>query len=169
MSQKYKHAPVQPGSKAKVQQNLRDVVDINQVMARHFAGPGRRGPVGNPNATAQPRFLDLASGESFHDMLNRVTQINTMFGRLPARVRNKFQNRPEILMKFCEDPANVKEAVKLGLIDDPEVVEAVRAAEEAEQLDLEEEAKAAGEKPAAKADPEANPTHRKVRKEPEGD
>lgn len=155
MSQKYKHAPVQPGTKSKVQQNLRASTDLNQVMQRHLTGPNRFGPVGNPNATRQPRFLDLASGESYHDMLNRVTQINTMFGRLPARVRTRFQNRPELLLTFVADPANSKEAVKLGLIDDPEVIQAVIAAEQA----ADKEAQEAGQEAAPRADSEAQPSY----------
>lgn len=138
---------IQPDTnpKAKVQQHHAASADLNQMMARHMAGPGRQGiPIGNPNATRQPRFLDLSSGDSYHDMLNRVTQIDTMFSRLPARLRGRFRNNPELLLRFAEDPANTKEAVKLGLIDDPEVIQAVL---EAEQMDLEQEAAKAGETP----------------------
>lgn len=174
MSIKHKHAPVQPGSKGTVQQHFAQDADLNRMVSMHTRGAGRFGaPLGNPNATRQPRFLDLSDARSYHEMLNTVTAIDTMFARLPARLRSKHRNRPEILMAWLADPANTAEAVKLGLIDDPEVVQAVR---EAEQLDLEEQAKKAGEeaenpphKGAAKADPEAQPTHQKVRKSPEGD
>lgn len=154
-----RHNHKQPGDKpgSKVQQSAAQDADLNRMVARHMAGPGRMGlPIGNPAATRQPRFLDLSSADSYHDMLNRVTQIDELFRRLPGRIRNRFQNRPEILMKFCEDPANTKEAVKLGLIDDPEVIQQVL---DAEQMDLEQQAAKAAEP--VKADPEAQPSFKK--------
>lgn len=155
MSQ-FKHKPVQPDTKSKVQQHFKDQADAGQRIRKHMATSGRFGqPIGDPNATRQPRFLDLSSSDSYHDMLNRVTQINSMFGALPARIRTQFQNRPEVLMKFCENPANTATAVKLGLIDDPEVIQAVLSLEAA----ADKEAKEAGEKPASKADPEAQPPY----------
>lgn len=169
MSQKYKYGK-QPGTpdKSKVQQHHAQSADLNYLVARHTAGPGRFGqPLGNPNASRQPRFMDLSDSASYHDMLNRVTQIDTMFHRLPARLRGRFKNRPEMLLAFCEDPANAREAVKLGLIDDPEVIDAVR---EAEQMDLEEQARKTAEE-APKADDEAQPKHtpRKGGKPHDGD
>lgn len=167
MSIKHKHAPVQPGNNKVVQQHFAQDADINRMVAQHMRGAGRFGaPLGNPNATRQPRFLDLSDSRSYHDMLNTVTRIETMFGRLPARLRSRFKGSPELLMLFLEDPANTKEAVKLGLIDDPEVIQAVLIAEAAADKEAKE---AAEEKPALKADPEAQPTHQKVRKSPEGD
>lgn len=150
---------IQPGTKAKVQQHFKDQADASQRIRKHLEGPGRfRTPIGDPNATLQPRFLDLSSSASYHDMLNRVTQINSMFASLPARLRTQFQNRPEVLMKFIENPANTAQAVKLGLIDDPEVVQQVLDAEAAEAARKAAEApKAPVEAP--KADPEAQPPY----------
>lgn len=171
MSHSYKNRPQQPSTKSPVQQHHAQDADLNRLMARHAAGPGRYGaPVGNPNATRQPRFLDLSDSRSYHEKLNVVTQIDTMFNRLPSRLRTRFKNRPELLMQFAEDPANAREAVKLGLIDDPQVIQAVYEAEEAR--DLEREAEKAGESDKApKAGDEAQPkhTHRKGGKAPEGD
>jgi len=152
----FKHRPVQPGSKGKVQQSFAKDADINVQIQRHMQGAGRFGaPIGNPNATRQPRFLDIASGESYHDMLNRVTQIDEMFRRLPARLRTRFSNRPELLLNFAADPNNTKEAVKLGLIDDPETIQGVLMAEAEEKARKEAEASEA----APKADKEAQPTY----------
>lgn len=171
MSIKHKHAPVQPGTKAEVQQHFAKDADLNLMVARHIKGAGRFGaPLGNPNATLKPQFLDLSTSQSYHEMLNTVTRIDQMFMQLPARLRNKHKNRPELLMQWLEDPSNTVEAVQLGLVTDPEVVAAVKQAlheaaakkrEKAEQQDLVDKA--------VKADEEAQPTHRKVRKEPEGD
>lgn len=154
MSMKHKHRPVQPSDRGKVQQNFSKDADINVQLARHMAGPMRLSRIGNPNATAQPRFLDLASGESYHDMLNRVSAIDEQFRRLPARLRSRFQNRPELLLNWLADPENTAEAVKLRLIADPEVIRTVLEAQ------ADEEARQAGEPPKAlKADEEAQPPY----------
>lgn len=170
MSTPLKHMPVQPSTpaKAKVQQHHADQANLNKLLARHMNGPNRLGPLPtSPNATAQPRFLDLSDAASYHDMLNRVTSIDSMFRRLPARIRGRFLNRPELLLAFCEDPANVKEAVKLRLIDDPEVIQSVL---DAEARDFEAEAAKVGEE-APRADKEAQPpyTPRKGGNSLEGD
>lgn len=130
-------------------QSFADEADINRKMARHLKGPNRGMMLGAvPQTPREPRFLDLSSADTYHDMLNKVSQIDTKFQSLPARVRQRFRNNPELLLRFVEDPANAREAVKLGLISDPEVV---REVQEAVQMDLEEQARLAGEEAAKKA------------------
>lgn len=155
----FKHKPEQPGTKAKVQQHFKDEADAGKRIRKHLETSGRFAPIGNPNATRKPRFLDLSSSDSYHDMLNRVTQINSMFAALPARIRTQFQNRPEVLMKFIENPENTAASVKLGLIDDPEVIQQVLEAQADEEARRAGEAAQAAPQAAPKADPEAQPPY----------
>lgn len=98
------------------QQNFVDESNINTVIGRHMRGPARQGlPIGNPNATRQGRFTDVSS-ESFHDMLNRVTDAQQAFMTLPARIRGRFSNDPYMLLRFLEKPENREEAERLGLL-----------------------------------------------------
>lgn len=151
------HDAVVPPRATEVQQNFGSSQDINNMMSKYLRQPAHlRGSIGNPNATRKPMFGDFTNID-YHGMLNTVTQIDQLFAQFPARVRNRFKNRPELLLAFAANPDNVRESVKMGLIVDPEIVAAVQAAErqEAQQLDLEEQARQSGEP--AKADPEANP------------
>lgn len=149
------------GSKSLTQQNFAGEADINRMVDRHMKGPGRFGqPIGNPNASRQP-FWGEVPAESFHDMLNKVSDIQSAFRSLPSRLRNRFANSPYQLMRWVENPQNRKEAVKAGLIHDPELLNEVRAAEAA----ADREAHAAGQEPAPgqqdmlRPDPEAQPRH----------
>lgn len=138
-----------------VQQNFASEADINTVINRHMKGPGRMGmPIGNPNATRQGRFVDLSS-ESFHDMLNRVTDAQTAFMNLPARIRGRFSNNPYQLLRFLEKPENREEAVRLGLIEPSDEPQPEKGSQG--PLDPENEDPEDGQKP----DPEANPRHSK--------
>lgn len=145
----HKRVQQKPEGESLTVQSAAQAADINAMAERHLKGPNRLGPmVGNPlGAPRQPRFMDLSSADSYHDMLNKVSRIDSIFASLPSRLRTRFRNNPELLLRFVEDPANAREAVKLGLISDPDVIQAVREAEreEAIQLDLEEQAKKAGE------------------------
>lgn len=81
-------------------------------------------------------FVNL-TGESYHEMLCKVEEVQGQFAGLPSRVRRRFANNPEQLIKFLEDPNNLPEAVKLGLIDEGDLSEEKKA-----QLDLVREAEA---------------------------
>lgn len=93
--------------------------DVNTIVRRHLSGVGRT--LGNIGAggTRQPIFGDF-SAVDYQEMLNTVTDIDNVFRRLPARVRNRFANDPYQILRFVEDPANMQEAVKLGLMAVPE-------------------------------------------------
>lgn len=145
------HVPKETGSK--VQQHHKDAADVSLIVSRHLKQPISQRSAGiAPHGNRQPIFGDF-SNIDYHGMMNQVVQIDQTFMRLPSRVRNRFKNRPEMLIQFVSDPANAAEALKMGLIHDPEALAALRASEA--QIDLEDEAKKAGEMP--KADPEANP------------
>lgn len=142
---------------SKVQQHHKDAADVTQIVSRHMKLPlAQRSQGIAPHGNRQPIFGDF-SGYDYHAMMNITTQIDQIFMRLPGRVRTKFRNRPELVIAFINDPANEKEALKMGLIHDPEALAALRASEA--QTDLVDEAakKAPESAPMPKADPEANP------------
>lgn len=139
------------------QQNFAHDANINTIVGRHL-----KGRMGNnlsnigQGGSRQPIFGDFSSID-YHEMLNKVTSIDSVFSRLPARIRARFRNRPELAIAFCEDKANLKEAVKLGLLIVPEGMAVTEEGNLVDQVDLEDEAAKAGETPkeAPKADPEA--------------
>lgn len=144
-------------------QAFRDETDINNIVNRHLRGaPGRNlAHIGDPRASRQPRFGNMPS-ESFHEMLNKVMAIKIAFEGLPAKLRARFGGNPEILLKWVENPQNYKEAVRLGLIEDIELLDEIQEAEVAEAA--KKAAEAAGQQNMLKSDKEAQPSY----KPPEG-
>lgn len=143
-----KRVQQKPEGESLTQQSFGESADINNMMARHLKSPNRLNRLGFiPQTPREPRFVDISSADSYHDMLNKVSAIDTKFMSLPAKLRQRFRNNPELMLRFVEDPANVREAVKLGLIADPDTVAEVREAEaeearrRAEQVDLVDESK----------------------------
>lgn len=126
--------------------------NINNIM-RNYQRQPLGSSLGNPNATRQPVWGNLTS-MSLHDMLNIVTDVQNKFRMLPARVKSRF-GTPYQLIRWIEQPENSKEAVRLGLIHNPELLEELKLAEAAADA----EAKKTGEKPdpAPQPDDEANP------------
>lgn len=100
------------------QANFAKDTNINTIVSRHMRGPGRSLQNIGQGGHRQPMFGDFSEID-YHAMLNQVTQIDNMFRTLPAKVRGRFQNRPELLLNFLADPNNDKEAVKLGLKEPP--------------------------------------------------
>lgn len=149
---------------SKTQQHHAPMAETSSIVNRHLsAAQGQTlANIGNPRASRQPMFIDVPS-ESFHESLNRVTQVKLMFSSLPARLRGMFSNDPYQMLLFIENPANRPRALKLGLVEPTDeeaqalAVEAAKAQRVA-QVDLIREAMA------LKADPEAQPSY----KPPEG-
>lgn len=93
------------------QQNAKEDTDINKIVERYQKGivPTTKVPVfGNTPSL------------SFHEMLNKVMDIDNAFEDLPAKVRVRFRNDPYQLLRFIEDKKNWPEAVKLGLMTVPD-------------------------------------------------
>lgn len=98
--------------KSKTQQHFKEESDINTIVRRYI-------PTGAlPGHGKQPIYGDFTSFD-YMSMLNAVSDIDTTFRKLPARIRGMHRNRPEQLMRWLENPANHKEAVRLGLLLDP--------------------------------------------------
>jgi len=72
-------------------------------------------------------------------MLIRVQELQGQFAGLPAKLRKRFSNNPENMLRFLEDPKNAGEAVKLGLLSeddvDPKVLQQQNLVAEAEAKD----------------------------------
>ena len=59
--------------------------------------------------------------------MNIIIQAQDQFASLPANIRDRFANSPEKYLAFLADSANKEEAVKLGLVNAPVVVEDVKS------------------------------------------
>lgn len=139
------------------QQHFADASDINKIVDR-FNRTGLLGGPGRPSGRV-PEFLNL-TGDSFHEMLIRVEQARGAFNGLPAKIRRRFSNNPENLLRFIGDDKNIEEAIEMGFISkedlSPERKQQLNLVDEAERIDRRafEEWKARRE---PFVDPDANP------------
>lgn len=91
-----------------------DAADINKIMARFEQTGVLLDPQG---VERKPMYADFTEVKDYHSMLSALRRAETAFGLLPAATRNRFNNDPQQLIEFLDDPKNQKEAVKLGLLD----------------------------------------------------
>lgn len=156
-----KPLPGQAKNLTQVQSQFKDDADINKMVERAKKGVPIGTGFGNglPGPGRQPVFGHYPS-EQYIEMVNHVHSVTEAFRRLPARVRDRFQNSPHLAIKFLENPDNAAECVKLGLLAVPEgyKLKGNKLVEvpDPNQLDLVQEA-AKGSQSAPKADPEAQP------------
>jgi len=146
------HRPPSGGSKT-VQSAAPDT-DINLIMERYH----KTGVLGTPNpkGARRPIFGDFTSTD-FLQMKNAIMDIGEQFMKLKPKIRQRFQNDPLQLVRFVEDPSNMDEAIKLGLVQAPVGDDDPPPANPAVQADGALKAPPGSSTEALKADPEANP------------
>lgn len=118
--------------RSETRQDVGIEVDINRIVAKGMNAQGQLSSGMQGNRT--PSY-GIMHPDDFHTMLNRVVEAQHKFRMLPARVRARFHNNPELMLRFVDDKSNFKEAVKLGLIPDDPLNPVL--AKSPEQVDLE--------------------------------
>ncbi|QXP08116.1 MAG: internal scaffolding protein [Arizlama microvirus] len=93
-------------------QSFSQECDINVIMARFE----KTGILSSENAQT-PRYGDFSDVIDYDESLRVVMEADEAFMSLPAKVRARFENDPSQLIEFVRDPANVDEAVSLGLME----------------------------------------------------
>lgn len=94
---------------SKTQQQFREDSDINTIV-RRFGLTGQL-----PENASAPAYGDFDEVLTYHDAMNMVRRADEAFMALPADVRYRFSNDPQLLMDFVSDADNLAEAQKLGL------------------------------------------------------
>lgn len=91
------------------QQNQKEEADINTIVRRF----GLTGEL--PSAKAMPQYGDFTHVTDYQSALNAVKEAEDAFAALGSKVRKRFHNSPAEFMDFMADPANLEEAITLGL------------------------------------------------------
>lgn len=91
-------------------QSQAEEADINVLMMRY----GITGKM--PENPRVPTYGDFTGISNYQDALNAVMAADNDFMALPADVRARFQNDPQMLLEFVSNDANIEEARKLGLM-----------------------------------------------------
>lgn len=89
--------------------------DINNIMAK-YAVSGVLVDPNNVDLGRTARFGDFSDLVDYPTLVSRINQAQSDFMTLPSAVRAKFENSVEKCLEFISEPANVREAVKLGLL-----------------------------------------------------
>ena len=92
------------------QQNFKDECDINNIMERF----GLTGEL--PSNPLPSQYGDFSGVLDYHSALNAVLAAQDSFLELPAQLRARFDNDPNNLIRFLEDPNNRDDAIALGLV-----------------------------------------------------
>lgn len=111
---------------SRAQQQFKEECDINTIVKRF----GLTGEI--PGEYRVPVSGDFTGISDFHSAMLAVRQAQEAFMELPAEVRARFNNDPQLLMDFVDDGKNKDEAMKLGLLNPPPEVtrDAVKAIDE---------------------------------------
>jgi len=115
-----------PPDEGKTQQQFKEECDINTIV-RRFGLTGKL-----PDNVRVPVSGDFTGVTDFQTAMNSVRRATEDFMALPADLRKRFGNDPQLLMEFMADPNNREDAVKLGLVNKPVEVprDAVKAIDE---------------------------------------
>lgn len=96
------------------QQQFAEESDINYIAERY----GLTGEM--PQVLELPRYGNFEGIFDFQSAQDAVVLAKQQFMTLPAKVRSRFDNDPQKLLAFMEDPDNRQEAEFMGLISKPE-------------------------------------------------
>lgn len=90
-------------------QSMAEDVDLNVIM-RRFGVTGKMPEDFRPMA-----YGDFSEVFDFRSAQNALIDARERFMSLPAEVRARFGNDPQLLLEFCENPGNIDELRKMGL------------------------------------------------------
>lgn len=103
-------AAIDEFDESKTDQSMREEADINTLIKR-FA-------VGQPKAFTGkvPVYGDFTGVGDFREAMHAVMEAEASFMQMPAELRARLDNDPQRFLEFCNDPANLDEMKKYGLV-----------------------------------------------------
>lgn len=96
-----------------VQQHFKESTDINNIVDNYTR-------TGMLNGSQNPVYDDFSDSFDFLEAQNKVIAARNAFSSLDSKLRSRFSNNPAKLLDFLADSNNKDEAIKLGLISEPE-------------------------------------------------
>jgi Chlamydia-phage Chp2 scaffold (Chlamy_scaf) len=108
-------------------QSFKDDCDINVIMDRAIRGAEIIDPMVTGGKAGSYMDLSTAPDDYFHARQIMI-DAEDRFNALPARIRNRFENEPLLLLEFLANDSNREEAINLGLIEKPPAEPAAKPA-----------------------------------------
>lgn len=98
--------------KTRTQQQFKDQCDVNNIMSKYL----KTGEI-HHLARKAGVYADVSNITDYHGMLLQVQDAANAFMALPSSIRIRFNNDPQELLQFLQDPKNLEEGTKLGLFE----------------------------------------------------
>lgn len=99
---------------SKTQQHFREVVDINNILARY-----RKTGIIDHVSRARERYGDLTELADYAVNMDKVAKAKQAFEMLPAELRNQFNNSIPGFFSFIQDPKNKEKCIEWGIFNKP--------------------------------------------------
>ncbi|QXP07938.1 MAG: internal scaffolding protein [Arizlama microvirus] len=115
-----KHKGLECPEPTLTQQHFANEVDINTIVERYQ----KTGLLVDPTKINESRraiYGDFTNSADFFEAQNQIIKANEAFLTLPPKLRLRFENNPGNLIDFLDDPANINEAIVLGLVENPNI------------------------------------------------
>lgn len=69
------------------------------------------------NPSRKPHYGDFSSTNDYLSACDLIDSVNDYFDSLPSNLRDRFANDPSNFLDYINDPKNLEEASKLGLVE----------------------------------------------------
>lgn len=96
---------------SKTQQQFKDQVDVNKIIQKYK----KTGDKSFLESSKLGVYSDTTMFKDYQSSLNKVIDANNAFGALSSDIRLKFNNDPQQLITYLQNPKNKEESIKLGL------------------------------------------------------
>lgn len=100
---------------SKTHQSFKAECDVNNIMKRYE----RDGIMDHVNEH-QGDYGDYTDVQDYQTSLDQVHAAQEAFATLPGNIRGRFENDPQQFLDFVDDPANLPEMEKMGLLQTPD-------------------------------------------------
>ena len=92
-------------------QSERDRVTLSNIINRAMRGGGLASGV-----PVRPlAYADISEAPTYMEALNVVRRAQMQFETLPAAIRDRFANNPELFLEFMNNPKTKDERIEMGL------------------------------------------------------
>ncbi|AZL82889.1 internal scaffolding protein [Apis mellifera associated microvirus 28] len=98
-------------SPSMTQQHMKEQTNVNSIVEKY-----RRTGSFNHLTTSPGQYGDFSQFRDFRESMNQVIAAQQAFDGLPAHLRKRFSNDPANLVEFLDNPQNLNEAEKLGIM-----------------------------------------------------
>lgn len=109
-------AAIDKGEKVIVEQNHKDKVDVNKIIAKNA---GNMELIAKTAQMANFQYDDVTNN-NFEEMMNQMIHAKETFNQVPSKIRSQFGNDPAKFMDFVHNKDNKDQLIEWGLMNAPE-------------------------------------------------